>query len=116
MKFKINPYYSPDKCGLEIFESIDTAYDHEFNMFVIWRKLDDNTLWWDTDTGNDCLCPFDNSSYGHDLKPITKETWNNFKNALKTHLGIKQIDINNITKKVKDYLINNKQKQKQTWD
>lgn len=104
MKFENNPYYSPEKCGLEIFESIDTADSYEFDMFVIWKKLDDNTLWWDTDSGCSCPSPFDNGDNGHDLKPITEETWHGFKEALKNHSRIEQGDINNITKKVKDYL------------
>lgn len=104
MRFNDNPYYSPEKCGLEIFESIDTAGSYEFDMFVVWKKLDDNTLWWDTDSGCSCPSPFDNSDHGHELKPITEETWHGFKEALKNHYTITQSDINDITRKVKDYL------------
>lgn len=104
MKFNENPYYSPEKCGLEIFESIDTAESYEFNMFVIWKKIDDNTLWFDTDSGCSCPSPFDNADHGHDLKPITKKTLHGFNEALKNHYQITQEDINNISRKVKDYL------------
>lgn len=104
MKFNKNPYYSPEKCGLEIFESIDTAGSYEFDMFVIWKKLDDNTLWFDTDSGCSCPSPFDNGDHGHDLKPITEETLHGFNEALKNHYNITQEDINNISRKVKDYL------------
>lgn len=104
MKFNENPYYSPEKCGLEIFESIDTAGSYEFDMFVVWKKLDDNTLWWDTDSGCSCPSPFDNGDHGHDLKPITEETWHGFKESLKNHYNITQSDINDITRKVKDCL------------
>lgn len=104
MKFNENPYYSPEKCGLEIFECIDTAGSYEFDMFVIWRKLDDNTLWWDTDSGCSCPSPFDNGDHGHDLKPITEDTLYNFNEALKNHCDITQSDINKISLKVKDYL------------
>ena len=104
MKFNENPYYSPEKCGLEIFKSIDTAGSYEFDMFVVWKKLDDNTLWWDTDSGCSCPSPFDNGDHGHDLKPITEETWHGFKEALKNHYNITKSDINDITRKVKDYL------------
>lgn len=106
MKFKENPYYSPEKCGLEIFEEIDTAGSYEFDMFVIWRKLDDNTLWYDTDSGCSCPSPFSNGDHGHDLKPITEETWYNFSEALKNHSHITQEDINKIRMSVREYLKN----------
>ena len=51
MKINGNLYYYPEKSGLEIFESVDTAGDYEFDMFVVWRKLDDNTLFYGTDSG-----------------------------------------------------------------
>jgi hypothetical protein len=104
MKFKNNPYYSPKKCGLEIFKSIDTAGDYEFDMFVIWRKLDDNTLWWDTDSGCSCPCPFDNQDNGHNLKPITEENWNGFINGLINHYNISKNKVNQTIREVKDYL------------
>ena len=104
MRFEDNPYYYPKKCGLEIFESIDTADSYEYNMFVIWRKLDDGTLWWDTDSGCSCPIAFDNEDHGHDLKPISEETWYGFNEALKNHYQISQSDILYISKKVKDYL------------
>lgn len=104
MKFYENPYYSPEKCGLEIFKKIDTAGSYIFDMFVVWKKLDDNTLWWDTDSGCGYLIPFDNLDSGHDLKPITEETWHRFEDALKSHHNISPSDINNTTRKVKDYL------------
>lgn len=102
MKFNHNPYYSPKECGLKIFESIDTAGSYEFDLFVIWIKLDDNTLWYDTDGGCSCPSPFDD--HGHDLNPITIETLHGFDEALKNHYDITQQDINKISKKVKDYL------------
>lgn len=104
MKFEHNPYYNPEKCGLEIFESIDTAESYEFNMFVIWKKIDDNTLWWDVDSGCSCPSPFDNGDHGHDLKSVTKETLRGFNEVLKNHCGISIEDYNSIKQKVKNYL------------
>lgn len=104
MKFTENPYYSPELCGLEIFESIDTADSYEYDLFVIWKKLDDDTLWWDTDSGCSCPSPFDNGDHGHDLKLINADTLHNFYEELKSHCDITQKDINNIYKKVTDYI------------
>lgn len=96
MNFKTNPYYHPENCGLGIFESIDTAGSWEYDIFCIWEKLDDKTLWWDTDSGCSCPIPFDNSDNGHDLKPITKDAFFNFEQGLENHPNITNSDIFNI--------------------
>jgi hypothetical protein len=102
MKFDKNPYYSPQLCGLEIFEEIDTAGSYEFDMFVIWKKLDDNTLWYDTDSGCSCPVPFEDSR--HDLRLINDDLFHGFDEALKNHDHISIDDYIRIKNKVKDYL------------
>jgi hypothetical protein len=104
MKFNKNPYYDPEECGLEIFDDIDTAGSYEFDMFVIWRKLDDNTLWWGTDSGCSCPTPFEGFETLNDMNQITKETFYNFDQALENHTDISKSDYNNIKNKVKQYL------------
>lgn len=104
MKFNDNPYNSPELCGLEIFEHLDTADSYEFNKFVIWKKLDDESLWWDTDSGCSCPSPFDISDNGHDLKQITDDTVYNFDEALKNHSGITAEQYNSIKRKILDYM------------
>jgi len=104
MRFNENPYYSPDLCGLSIFYSIDTAGSYEFEIFCIWKKLDDNTLWWDTDSGCSCPSPFSNDDHGHDLKLITEDTFYNFKQALKNHSNLSKSDYYKIRDKVKKYI------------
>lgn len=105
MKFTDNnPYASPQLCGLEIFQELDTAGSYEFDKFVIWKKLYDETLWWDTDSGCSCPSPFDNSDHGHDLKQVTDETVYNFDKALNNHPEITTEQYNSIKKKVLDYL------------
>jgi hypothetical protein len=104
MNFNNNPYYSPELCGLEIFTSIDTAGSYEFDIFVIWKKLDDNTLWYAQDSGCSCPTPFEDFNSLSDLTPITEETWHGFKEALKNHYNIELSVILDITQKVKIYL------------
>lgn len=104
MKFGNNPYYYPDQCGLEIFENIDTGESYEFDMIVIWRKLDDNTMWWDVDSGCSCPVPFDDGDDRHDLKQITKETFHNFDEALKNHYRITDEDYHRIRNRVKELI------------
>lgn len=104
MKFTENPYYNPDLCGLEIFDSIDTAGSYEFDMFVIWKKLDDETLWWDADSGCSCPSPFDNYDHGHDLKPVTINNFKEFDKILSEHPNISAPDYQNMRRKAKEYL------------
>jgi hypothetical protein len=102
MKFNTNPYYSPEKCGLEILEFIDTAGSYEFDMLVVWKKLDDGTLWWDADSGCSCPIPFDTGR--HELMPITPDTFYNFDEALKNLYNIKKEEYNSFKLKIKKYL------------
>lgn len=104
MRFDENPYYHPEKCGLAILWSVDTADSYEFDIFVVWEKLDDHTLWYDSDSGCSCPSPFDNADNGHDLKPITKDTWYNFKQAIENHSRIDQIQVIDCIEKVKRYV------------
>ena len=104
MKFQHNPYYSPELCGLRIFQEIDTGASYEFHMFVIWEKLDDKTLHYDTDSGCSCPSPFDPEDNGHDLKPITESNFNSFEMELKNHDGIEMTDVINTISKVKDHM------------
>jgi len=104
MKFNDNPYYEPEKCGLELFAVVDTGGSYEFDIFAIWLKLDDNTLWWDTDCGCSCPSPFDNSDHGHDLKQVTKEDFHSFDEALKNHYNISAGEYSETSMKVKKFL------------
>lgn len=101
MKFKYNPYYSPDKCGLNIIYQINTGGSYEYDMLIVWEKLDDNTIWWDSDSGCSCPSPFDD--HGHDLKEITSDTYYNFKLALENHRDIKKEDIIECDSKIKSF-------------
>lgn len=102
MKFRHNPYHNPEKCGLEIFATVDTGAAYEFNMFVIWKKVDDNTLWYATDAGCSCPTPFDPGR--HDLEQITKENFFAFNNALKNHSDIDTSKYSEISMSVIKYL------------
>lgn len=104
MKFQYNPYYNPEKCGLEIVEVVDTGESYEFDMLIVWKKLDENTLWWDSDSGCSCPVPFDNDEDRHDLKQITKETFHSFEEDLKNHYNISDEDYHRIRNNVKDLM------------
>ncbi len=94
-----NPYYSPERCGLSIFYSIDTADSYEFDMLVIWKRISDNTLWWDQDSGCSCPIPFDVGR--HDIRPLTLSTRKQFNDIIKGHLSISDQEI--VKLKLKDH-------------
>lgn len=102
MNFNHNPYYSPEKCGLEIFDTVSTGECYSFDMLVIWKKLDDNTLWYASDSGCSCPTPFDPGR--HELEQITKKTFYGFDQALKNHYRISTSEYNEISRNVKKYL------------
>ena len=104
MKINGNLYYYPEKSGLEIFESVDTAGDYEFDMFVVWRKLDDNTLFYGTDSGCSWPTPFEDFTLDENVNKITIETFQNFDDSLKNHSRITKSDYNKVINKVKDFL------------
>lgn len=104
MKFNENPYYSPERCGLEIVKSVDTAGSYEFDIFCLWKKIDTDELYWDTDSGCSCPSPFDNGDHGHDLKLITEETYYNFEQGLHNHYHLDKSEIIIFEKLVKEHL------------
>ena len=54
-----NPYYDPEKCGLEIIETLDeSGLCYEFNMLVVWKNKD-GKLYFMKDSGCSCPTPFE---------------------------------------------------------
>lgn len=98
-----NIYYSPEKFGLQIFESIDTAGSWEFDTFVIFKRISDGALFWTSDSGCSCPTPFESIGID-DLNIITKEDFHSFDEALKNHSRIQITDYLSILKEVKDEL------------
>lgn len=104
MNYDNNIYYNPEKWGMSIFDQIDTAGSYEFDMFVIWEKDDDKTLWYATDSGCSCPTPFENINSMSDLNQITTDTLYNFEQALKNHTRISTEDYKNMYNSVKLHL------------
>ena len=60
-KFDSNPYYHPDKCGLEMFGEIeDENLSYEFDKLVLWTDLATSSLFAARDSGCSCPEPFEN--------------------------------------------------------
>ena len=65
-----NIYDSPEKFGLEILTVISERGGYDFDLVVVWRRIEDRTLWWAWDSGCSCPSPFE--SHGIDnLKKLT---------------------------------------------
>ena len=55
-----NPYYSPEKCGLEILaEAEDRNMSYEFDKLVVWIDLESGNLYAARDSGCSCPSPFE---------------------------------------------------------
>jgi len=104
MKFTENPYYNPKECGLEIFDEVETGGSYEFDTLVIFKKLDDNTLWYAQDSGCSCPTPFESFNSLASLKSITLDTFHGFDEALKNHYNIEINKYIEVKEKVKNYL------------
>lgn len=101
MKVQDNPYYSPEKSGLSIFWQKDTAGSYEFNMFVVWEREEDNTLWYSHDSGCSCPTPFEDV---HELTELTPDTWFNFQKVMEEgYQPVSEQDIIELKSIVKDH-------------
>ena len=54
-----NPYYSPEKCGLAIVDSLDNDEAYEFHIFLVVRDLATGDLYIGEDSGCSCPTPFE---------------------------------------------------------
>lgn len=81
----MTPYSDPKKYGVEIIGEVDWSHGgYEFDLTVVWRRLDGVFVYAD-DSGCSCPSPFDD--YGVDtLEPFESL------NAFQRHLETKQAD------------------------
>jgi hypothetical protein len=70
-KFNGNPYYYPEKCGLEIVEFIDnTIYDYTFDYTIIWRDIETGKYYTASDSGCSCPIPFEDVNSLNDMDEL----------------------------------------------
>lgn len=67
-----DPYYNPEKFGLEIFTEFDNGGSYEFDMFVVWKDANGN-YYWATDAGCSCPSPFETFDSIEDLTESDRE-------------------------------------------
>lgn len=57
--YKLNPYYAPDKLGLEIIDGMDYRNESwQFDLIYVWREIATGKLYYATDSGCSCPDPF----------------------------------------------------------
>lgn len=68
-----DPYYNPEKFGLEIVASHDVAASYEYDMIVIWRHAETGRLYMAHDYGCSCFSPFEGLTDMNDLSEFRNE-------------------------------------------
>lgn len=67
-----NPYYNPEKCGLEIVAELEFSDgNYEFDTRVVWRDVKSGKLYTARDSGCSCPTPFDGYGKLDDLDELT---------------------------------------------
>lgn len=65
-----DPYYNPEKFGLEIVFCADEGASYEFDMFVVWKDTN-GEFYYATDSGCSCPSPFE---WATGLESLTQAT------------------------------------------
>lgn len=87
--YEDNPYNYPEKCGLEIVFEVDIGGSYEYDMLVVWKRKDNKSLWYATDSG--CSCPSPFVDHGCEMYPITKgPSFVDFKDTLKGYYAVEK--------------------------
>lgn len=56
----MNIYYDPEKFGLSIFDEIEWSDGcYQFDLTVVWRKVNTNEFFYAEDSGCSCPSPFE---------------------------------------------------------
>jgi hypothetical protein len=60
LKLEGNPYYYPEKSGLEKVAELDFSSGiYEFDLTVVWTHGDEKKFYWASDSGCSCPSPFE---------------------------------------------------------
>jgi hypothetical protein len=71
-----NPYYSPDKCELELVADLELKEpDYDFDMVVVWRHLPSDELYWLQDSGCSCPAPYEDVHSLSDLVWLSSDSF-----------------------------------------
>lgn len=77
-----NVYNDPEKFGLEIVNEIG-EYGYDWSLLVVWRRLSDGALFWDTDAGCSCNSGWSGVQNVSDLRELNSKTWSEFEQGVR---------------------------------
>lgn len=78
--WQYNPYYNPEKCGLEIIKVEGGYHDYEYDTEVWFRDVESNAIYYAHDSGCSCPIPFENFKSLNDMTKLTLIEKLRFKN------------------------------------
>lgn len=74
-EFKGNPYYNPEKCGLQLVTSYDRDNEpYNYNLVVLWMDLETGKYYVGEDSGCSCPVPFELFGSLADMKEVDEHT------------------------------------------
>lgn len=84
-----NVYYHPEKCGLEIIDSLDEdGLSYEYNTFIAVRHIESGRVFTASDSGCSCPTPFErvhfNSPEDTEMDEVHAYSWNDFVSTVRS--------------------------------
>ena len=96
MSWDDNPYYNPEKWGLEKVAELDfSSGSYEFNLTSVWTKEGEESFYWADDSGCSCPSPFE------DVRGVEELQRGGFK-QLRDHLNSRYDDQYSLYVKLRD--------------
>jgi hypothetical protein len=77
-----NPYYNPEKFGLEIIAELNPHLSYEFDIVVVWKDKEGN-LFWAGDAGCSCPTPFERYT---SIETLDKFNYNEIESYVKASM------------------------------
>jgi len=94
-----NPYYGPEKMGLEIVAELNPAMSYEFDMVLVWKETKSGNLYWAADAGCSCPTPFEDYT---SVELLNKFNYEDIKQAVKERYGPSEAEKRDFLRKVRD--------------
>ncbi|MFZ2992459.1 MAG: hypothetical protein WA061_01975 [Microgenomates group bacterium] len=105
--FNENPYYNPEKCGLEIVAQIDlSSGSYEFDYIVVW-KAKNGKIYTASDSGCSCPTPFEDFHSLSDLTEMNQSTvLDSMKERIRNSSYVSPVDAQEFMYKIRDAVYN----------
>ncbi|MFA5152732.1 MAG: hypothetical protein WC554_09250 [Clostridia bacterium] len=69
--YEMNPYYNPEKCGLQLVYSYDRDDEpYQFNLVALWKHLATGKYYVGEDSGCSCPTPFEDFNSLADMTEV----------------------------------------------